>query len=111
MAKIKEQSTNDPQYGFALRRKRNRPPIDVDPCEWARRTQTRGYIKRVKKAVAMVDLYLLLWRKRTRGLSGHQVDAVHYFLDTNTVDSDRRTRRAAQAAPTTDALPKTSLRY
>ncbi len=111
MAKTKEQSTSDPQYGFALRRKRNRPPIDVDPREWARRTQAKSYIQRVKKAVQMVDTYLLLHRKRTRGLSGHQVDAVHYFLDTNTVDSDRRTRRSAQAAPTTDALPKTSLKY
>ncbi len=85
----------DPHYGFALKAKRRTPPIEVDPREWARRTQTKGYIARIKRSVQLVDSYLLACRGRARGLSGHQVDACHWFADPFGHDSERRTRRSS----------------
>lgn len=95
------------QYGFALRTKREYPPIGVDVHEWARRTQTRGYIQRIKRSVTQTNAYLLMVRGRTRGVSGHQLDALHYLLDPLTDDRGRRDRRGDKgdnAAPTSSIL-------
>lgn len=102
----------DGTYGFAIRAKRRSPPIEVDPREWVRRTQTNGYVRRIKASVQLANAYLLLCRKHSGGVTGHQRDACHYFADVSTFDSERRARgsRAEGAAPTKDILSD-SLRY
>ncbi len=92
---------NDPNWGFAIRKRRERPPIATDPREWARRTQSTVYIKKIKRSVEQVNAYLHLARGHSRGVSGHQRDACHYLLDASTVDETRRSRRSEQ--PESDA--------
>ena len=69
---------------------------------WIRTTQSDNYRGRVKKAVRMVQGYRLAVHGSAR-LTGNQRDAIHYFLDTNTVDNDRRTRTSAPRAEDTGA--------
>ncbi len=110
MSKTK-QSPYGPKYGFAINKPRQKPPIEVDPREWSRRTQTDGYIKRIAKSVRQVDTYLILVRGYMRGLSGHQRDACHYFADVSTFDSERRNRASNSiVAPGKDILGD-SLKY
>lgn len=100
MAKKSKEQTYGPEYGFMLKKKRSRPPIELDPREWARRTQSTVYINRIKRSVRDVNTYLLLVRNRARGVSGHQRDACHYFADVATVDTERRTRGGNSANST-----------
>lgn len=103
----------DPQYGpkwgFAIPDKRQRPPIDIDPHEWVRRTQTKAYRRQIKRSVQSVNVYLLLYRGRAGGVTGHQRDACHYFAHVNTIEDYRRTSRATHAPK--DGAPKDSLLY
>ncbi len=105
-------STDDPNYGFAIDKKRRKPPIEVEPREWVRRTQTNGYVRRIKASVQQVNTYLLLCRGHAGGVSGHQKDACHFLADTMTFDSERRARnsRAEKVTPATDVL-KDSIKY
>jgi hypothetical protein len=96
-----------PNWGFAIPDKRERPPIDIDPREWARRTQSKSYIRRIKRSVQSVDGYFMRCRGRMRGLTGHQRDACHYFAAVNTVEDYRRGRSRTD----TNAAPKDSLLY
>jgi hypothetical protein len=80
-------------YGFHLNEPRRYPPIEVDAREWARRTQTRTYIQRIARSVRQINAYLWTVRGRARGVSGHQLDALHYLADTAGSD-ERRARRS-----------------
>jgi len=86
------------------------PPItSCDTREWVRRTQTGTYRRRVKRAIQMVQGYLLS-TKGSAHVSRAQRDAVHYLLDTNVPDNDRRMRDNRGAAPTerTELVPGAS---
>ncbi len=101
-----------PLYGFALNKPRQHPPIECDPREWARRTQSRVYIPRIAKSVRMVNGYLLTVRGHGRGVSGHQKDALHYFADVATFDSERRARgNRPSSEPSKDTPILDSLKY
>lgn len=93
----------DPHYGFHINRARQHPPVEAHPPEWARRTQSRVYIKRIKRSVELLNHYLWTHRGHGRGCSGHQLDALHYFLDVATFDSERRARGVRKADLVTPA--------
>lgn len=101
-----------PNYGFAINKPRRSPPIEVDPREWVRRTQTSNYRRQIKRLVQNANAYLLLCRGHAGGVSGHQKDACHYFCDVASFDSERRSRgpRTESATPVKDILAD-SLKY
>lgn len=72
------------------------PATSLDVGEWCRTTQSSTYRQRVKKAVRLVQGYRLAVHGSAR-LTGNQRDAVHYFLDIRTVDSDRRMNSSSGA--------------
>lgn len=108
---VPKDPTYGPNWGFAIPDKRNSPPISVSPPEWSRRSQTRGYIQRIKRSVQQVDAYLLLCRGRTRGLTGHQRDACHWFAQESTWDTERRARQGAKPDEGKRDVLTDSLRY